>query len=343
MICQTKQAKEVAKEPTQLDIERILNQHSYFRTPQEDYYFKRLEAGEKGEQMMLEYLEKYGKKEWGLLRNMWMNKDGPFEGDFILLTQHMSYLFEVKNYTSNFAYENGITKFNNRKHSGNPIHQTRRNTINLQDICDKLSHRIHVQGVLVLVGVDNYVEIHSEVKDIIILQRNQIKNYIQQIVEKDDLYKNKPINKKSLLRHFEKYEIERYYGPKAVPKTTIKKLRKGIYCLNCKSFDIKMNRKVIECSCGCVEDRTMAILRTICEYGVLTFNENLKIGELLDFFGGQVSHVSLRKVLRKYFVEIKKGRFTYYVNRKLPYYKLFRLLNIQSRLEVKIPYTDFII
>lgn len=33
MIYQTKQTKEIAKEPTQLDIERILNQRSYFRTP----------------------------------------------------------------------------------------------------------------------------------------------------------------------------------------------------------------------------------------------------------------------------------------------------------------------
>ena len=106
---QTERLKKAAEEPTQLDIERIIDRRMLYRTPQEKNKLKWLEAGEEGEQIVLEYIKKYGKEDWLIVRNMWMSYGGPFEADFILLTNHGLYLIEVKNYTSDFSYKEGIT------------------------------------------------------------------------------------------------------------------------------------------------------------------------------------------------------------------------------------------
>lgn len=325
------------KEPTKLDVERIVYQRT-FSPSRDDYYkLKNLEAGVLGEQTVFNYLKKYGLDDWIVVRNIWLNHGGPFEADLILLTNHGPYLFEVKNYSSEFIFEKGVSSFNGQINSGNPINQTSRNTINLQNIWN----RVNVRGFLVLVGVDNYVEINSEIPDIKVVKRNELKREIGKIVKREDDYRGRPNNKKYLLKQLEKHEIERYHGPKPLSKKQLSRLRKGIYCLNCKSFDVDIKRKTVECACNFTEERELAILRTICEYGVLTFDKDLKVGNLAKFFGNQVSRLSIRKVLTKYFVKISNGSHTFYVNRGLPLDKLYKELNIDSTVDISLSHQQY--
>lgn len=185
LVYQTERLKEVIEQPTQLDIERIIDRRSRVRSFHQENKLKRLEAGRAGEQVVLEYLQKYGNEDWVVIQNMWLSNGGPFEADFILLTNHGPYLFEVKNYTSDFVYQNGIVSFNSQIAAGDPIYQTRRNQINLEKICQLHSRQLQVKGALLLVGIDNYTEIHSEVEDIDIVIRTHLRHYIQKIAEKD--------------------------------------------------------------------------------------------------------------------------------------------------------------
>jgi len=329
------------KEPTKLDVERIIHKRT-LRSTQEDYYrLKNLELGALGEQIVFNYLKKYEMDDWIIIRNMWLNVDGPFEADLILLTNHGPYLFEVKNYTSDFIFENGVSSFNGHLNSGNPINQTRRNTINLQKIGNGFSNQITVQGVLVLVGVDNYVEINDDISNIKIIKRNELKRTMKQIVKKEKDYRGKPVNNNYLLKQLKKHEIDRYHGPEPLSKEKINTLQKGICCLRCNSFDVTIKRKTIECICGFTEERELAILRTICEYGVLTFDRDFKIGELLEFFDYQINHVNLRKVLKKYFKSRGKGKHTFYINKSLPLYKLYKALNIDSQVNMTMDHETF--
>jgi len=329
------------KEPTKLDVERIIHKRTLHPT-QDDYYrLKNFELGAFGEQTVFNYLKKYEMNDWIIIRNMWLNVDGPFEADLILLTKHGPYLFEVKNYTSDFIFENGVSSFNGHINSGNPINQTRRNTINLQKMWSSFSKQITVQGMLVLVGVDNYVEIHDDISNIKIVKRNELNRTIKQIVKRENDYRGKPANNNYLLKQLEKHEIDRYHGPEPLSKKKINTLQKGICCLRCNSFEVAIKRKTVECICGFTEERELAILRTICEYGVLTFDRDFKIGELLEFFDYQINHVNLRKVLKKYFKSRGNGKHTFYINRSLPLYKLYKTLNIHSQIELTINHEAF--
>ena len=334
---QTKILEETAKEPTKLDLERIINQRIIYPSKADFYSLKNKEAGELGEQIVFNYLKQYGNDDWIVIKNMWMNYGGPFEGDLILLTNHSPYLIEVKNYDSDYMYKNGVSTWNDNVYSGNPVNQTLRNTINLHNIFNG----VKVQGVLMLVGIDNHVEINSKVSEIDIIERNDLKYYINKIVEKEAEYTGQPLNKERLMRSLVRHEVYRLQNPQPLPANQLKRLRKGIYCLHCKSFDVEIGRKEISCVCGFIEEREIAILRTICEYGVLTFNENLKVGKLVEFLDGRISRRSIRNVLTKYFVEIRNASHTSYINRVLPLHKLYEELKLTSSIEVTLSHQEY--
>lgn len=195
--------------------------------------------------------------------------------------------------------------------------------------------------MLALVGIDSYVEICPEVTEIDIVQRTGLKHYIQKIVEQELEYEGHFLNKDRSLRALERYEIQPLQKPIPLTDYQMKQMRTGIYCLNCKSYEVKIGRTKTSCACGFTEERDMAILRTICEYGVLTFDRDIKMGGLSNFLGAGISHVSIRKVLKKYFKEKGRGRYTTYTNKPLPYHKLIQKLNISSSIEITADYEKF--
>jgi hypothetical protein len=334
---QTKILEEQAKQPTKLDLERIILQRTPYPSNDARYSLKRKEAGAAGEELVYNYLNYYGKDDWIVARNIWLNNGTLFEGDFILLTNHMPYLFEVKNYSTDYIYEDGVSTWNDNRFSGNPINQTRSNTINLENIFNGFK----VQGILTFIGNDNYVEINSEISDIKIIKRNELKRTILKIAEKDDEYNGKSVNNKFLLRQLETYETFPRQQPTPLTDNQISKLQKGIYCLHCKSFNVNISRKSVSCPCGFIEEREIAILRTICEYGVLTFDKNLKVGKLEEFFGGDASRYNIRKILNKYFIKQSSSSHTSYINRVLPLEKLYEILKIDSTINLTMSYQEY--
>ena|SRR5690625_2615981 len=203
--------------------------------------------------------------------------------------------------------------------------------LNLKNICAEVSPYIDVEGALIFTAIDQEVEIQSSIEDIEIVLRNNLCKYIRNIVKKEREASNSiPIDKESLISYFERYEI---LNPNlAIPITDeeMTTLRRGIHCSNCGSYEIDFNNQAnyIKCPCGFHEPREEAILRTICDYGVLRSNKELSRNELLDFFGHQVSRRSLLRVLNKHFEVKKKGKYTHYINRKLPFEKIRHLFEL---------------
>lgn len=329
------------RKPSQLDYRRILRKRSLSRSKSEDFYTENLETGERGERILLDYIQKYGKEDWIVIRNIWLNYSGPFECDLILITKYKIYIFEVKNYTGKFTYENGVCKINDIERKSNCIEQTRSTTVGARNICHSLSSKMKIQGALVFVGVDNRIEIKSDVNNIEIVPRNELQHYIEKIVEEETKMTGQTINPKQVIRQFERYEINDYFLPKPIQADGMMNLQKGIYCLNCGNFDIAIKRKNIECVCGVTENRETAVLRTICEYGVLNHDKHLTMGELMEFLNNQVSPSNLRKLLTKYFGMIKKQRYTYYNNWKLPIYKLYEELNLSSTVNYAVDHAAY--
>lgn len=322
---QTKLSIQDAKRPTELDQLRILCRRKRYVSEDERYQLMRLEAGEAGEETVIQYLREYGCEHWVVLRNVWLSDYGVCECDILLITNHCIYVFEVKNYTGTFTYENGTCLINGRNNKNNCIAQARKAYLNLRDIIQKYARNIKTEGALIFVGIDNMVDIKSPVEDIQVIQRNQLRHFIQKIAEQEQIKAYRPIDKFALIQHLEAQQVSNPYFPKPLTLGEMTEIKKGIYCAHCHSFDVEVGKsQYISCPCGFSEPRDRAIVRTICEYGVLQYDETLKLENLLQFFGDDVTRNKLSQVLHKYFESVNKNKYTYHINKKLPLEKILK-------------------
>jgi len=326
----TKILEKISKLPTELDFLKITTARSYTNIREEKYKLQRLESGLAGEEKAIDCLKEISKKHWIVMRNLWIKYDNPHEYDIILITNQGVNILEIKNYTGKFTYENGVCKINSHKIDNDIIQQTRRNYLKMRRICNAFSPSINVKGALVFVGEKNQVEIKTPVEDIEIMHLNDLYEYINDIITEENSNNFNSLNPKKLVSHLQKFEVAHPYLPKPLSKSEIKKMRPGIHCARCGTFNVKITKYYVECDCGLHEFREEAIVRTACEYGVLTHHKNFTIGEILEFIDYQASASYLRKVLSKHFTQVLNGRFTYYQNEILPYYKIYDLFTFDK-------------
>lgn len=321
---QTYGIKEMKKYPSLLDFSRIYTRRMKISN-KECYLYKIKVAGLAGEDTVVDYIKRFGCEHWIVIRNMWFDDFGRCENDLTLITNTHCYVFEVKNYDHKYTHNNGVCRVKDKKVKNSPVAQARKNFLNLKKICREFSPHIQVKGALVLVAIDQEVDIQSSVEDIEVILRNDLRKYIRGIAEEErKAQQYEYIDKKGLIQYLEQYEILNPNQARAITDDEMVKLRKGICCANCGSFDLNFNNreKYVKCACGFHEPREEAILRTICEYSVLRSDKHLTRKELLNFFDGQVSHVTLSNILNKHFEKQNNGKYTYYTNMKLPIDKI---------------------
>lgn len=319
---QTSLQKEMAQFPTELDFRRISTQRGLTISKEDIAALRRLEAGAKGEEILVQKLEELGKSHWTIIRNLRLNNFSTFECDLLLLTNNCLYHFEVKHYTGKFTFDNGDSYYDDFELDNNIVQQTRSAHLNIKRICQNLSHKIKVKSILIFIGEDNQVAIKSEVNNIQILTRTDLTEYIKKIIVEENSRKFSVINPTQLIAHLEKYEVVNEHLPKPFTSKQLQHVRRGIYCSRCMSYDVKIKGKYVMCPCGLHEPREEAMIRTICEYGVLTYGQNLTKKELLDFIGDDTTEYYLKKILKTHFNRRLNGRYTDYPNQNLPFMKI---------------------
>lgn len=288
---------------------------------QRELKLKSLENGVTGENMALDYIKRNVPDEWSIIRNLWVNYQGLCEFDLILVTEgNQIYVFEVKNYSGTFSYQEGECKVNGRVITSNCVEQAKKAQVYLQAICRKISPDIRVTGVLVFISADNWIEINSEVKNLQILMRNQFQIFLKDIVKNNKAALGQRNMISSLLYACQQYNIENPFTPQPLNPKEISQLRKGMCCDSCQSFDLVIQTHTVSCRhCGFIETKEKTVLRTIHEYGVLTHNQHLTMGALLEFFNHQIHRNVLRRILTKYFDKVGNGRSTNYLNKKISF------------------------
>ena len=266
-----------------------------------DREFKRHEVGYKGEEKFYRYLQEFGMSHWVILRNVWFNDDSDFECDFVLLTWHGVYLFEVKNYYGKFIYENGESSSRGVPITYNPINQTRNATIHLRNLTSEFSRRIDIHGTLVFIGDHNDVEIRDDIDYIDILTTNTVYQFIHEIKLKEKAHKGHRIDMKALADYYLDLQIQNPYMSQPLTVDEMTKAKRGVFCSRCQKKVQITRSDYVKCTCGFHESKEEAIVRTACEYGVLTYDRNFKISDIRNFIDFQVSFSYLDEILSKHF------------------------------------------
>lgn len=317
--------KKIIPCPSPLDLLSIINIRSPELFIESERLFHSLSSGEMGEQEVIRNFKAHGRKHWHFIRNFWADVNGTFESDLILITRYFVYVFEVKNYTGIFEYDEGIAKMNGMDINADCVFQARRSFKNIQKLLAPLIGSKNVKGALIFVGEHNEVHIHSRVEDIEIVQRNQLLRFIQKIAQEEDAYYNGEMAIEPVLLKLEKVQRENPFTADPLTSEQMKHVRSGIVCAQCSSFNLEISRKYAKCSCGYIELREEAMVRTICEYGVLRYDEPLRRKELAEFFGKQASLRYLTYILSTHFEATNDGKYTCYTHHSQTYNNIKQL------------------
>lgn len=302
---------EMTTNPNLLDMYREMNLREALDSDKQSELY-RLERGASGEKKVIEYLVEFGLDHWEVLTNLWLYEYGLFEIDCLLLTETDIYLFEIKNYNGDFKYVNSQCYFSDDVISHNPISQTQRCKVNLQNILSAADMQVPVHGNLVFTGEHADIDIHDYIEDLNVLTINQLRKLIYSIANNEQIKldtSKRKLNRTKILRIIERAKRKSPYQPQPLRMVEQANLRKGIKCSKCASFNLNTARSFISCKCGLHEPREMAIVRTICEYGMLNFDKDIRVADLCNFFNGDLSRITITNYLNSYFIkkELQKG------------------------------------
>lgn len=326
-------AEEDVFTPSPLEFLTEMNDRDVLDTSQKQELY-RLERGVAGEQMVRAYLEEFGQDNWVVLTNLWLYEYGLFEIDCLLLTDTDIYLFEIKNYNGDFKYINSQCYFSEDVISHNPISQTQRCKVNLQNILAAAGIRLNVNAVLIFTGEHADIDIQDYIEDLDVLTINQFRKLIYAIADTEREKLNsgqRKLNHRRILQIIQRGKRKSPYQPKPLTVLEQAKLRKGIKCAKCGQFDLDTARAYLICSCGLHEPREMAIVRTICEYGLINFDKDLIPSEVCAFFGGDLSLRSCYRYLNKYFKRINNDNSSRFYNHRKPFNNFLPNLSFKHR------------
>ena len=302
------------------------------------------EIGEQGENKVVEILKEFGNKDWIYLENVWLDKGGRYESDIIVITNAAMYVFEVKNYEGIFEFDNGDCKINNYDLADNCIAQANRAYKKMHSICSESFIKAKIHGALIFIGEYNTVEIKSPISNIKVITRSGLKSYIQEMVEEERNFHERQVDVDTLMQQLNRYSISNPFIFKPLSEEEFSDVRTGICCSRCHNFDLGINgNNYIMCMCGLEEPRKEAIIRTICDYGVLTYDKNLESPKLIDFFNQQVSRSSLYQILEKHFLKVDPERSQGYINEKLPLSKKNNHFKIDKPKKLHLTQDSFIV
>lgn len=277
----------------------------------DEQLLERLRAGKMGEEIVLNYMNTFGARNWKVLQNIWVDYNGTFECDLILFTSNAIRLFEIKNYDGKFHYKDGSCFLNGLPLSSNSLSQTLRATINLENIAKEVSFPGKIAGSLLFVGEHNEVEIASSTPAIDIVNRSQLKLFIHKIAfEEARDYRRFPID--PFIARLKKYKTANPFCPELLSPSEIQKLRKGIRCEHCGNFCLRIEKFYAYCRFGHIESRNKAVLRTVNEYRKFVNTDTFTRKEIEEFLDHQVSTKYLVNILSEHFTMVYKNKYTYY-------------------------------
>lgn len=316
-IIQLKKKKQMASEPTTLDLLEILKYRSITFSNENNKLLDRLRKGEEGELEVLRFIKDYGRSHWKVIRNYWGDYNGRFESDLILFTDTDCYVFEIKNYVGSFEYKEGISSIDGTELTSDCVFQTRRSYKNIRNLIQNDIPRSNVHGVLVFIGEHNNVQMDSNISDINVVKRTGLMRFLQKIALEEQTRPTTKIPFQKISLKLELHAVSNPFIMEPLTPKQIKSLKNGIACAACCGFNVQFTRKFIKCPCGNVENRRVAMVRTICEYGVLTYNRPLRCQELYSFLNGDTSYSFLQNIMYSYFGKDMHAKKGYYINKKI--------------------------
>ncbi len=216
------------KKPTELLLfEYLLNRKNF--SQQEMLTYRKWQRGYQGEVLFDSYLEELSCDSI-VLRDVWLSKNSQiFQVDHLLFYKDCIFMFEVKNYSGDFYYENEKLYKETGQEIDDPLIQLKRSESLLRQLIKSLGYHNYLESKVVFVNSE--CTIYQAPRNTNILLPTQINRYFKQFHPHVSLNLKFPQLAKQLA------SIQLKQSPyKNSIHYNYDHLKKGIPCFSCRQF-----------------------------------------------------------------------------------------------------------
>lgn len=255
--------------------------------------FDSLEKGYAGEQL---YDSIYDEvlSHLNVFRDIYLKiENSVIQCDSLIVSDEGFIVNEIKNFKGIYTYENERWYVRQNEISDDPIIQLRRTTNNLIKLKYLYNESFDTEGKVIFPNNEFELETNHPTIWNHVVVRHQFRRYLYSL---KNLRVSQRANKFSEI--IQNHIVENPYFDNSAD---FSKLRKGVYCRLCSSFEVKKIRFHFECqSCGHKDTMHTVVVQALSDFNILFHNKSINRKNLWEFLGGQVSYSTLNRYLLKY-------------------------------------------
>ncbi|MFS0822592.1 nuclease-related domain-containing protein [Bacillus sp. 1P02SD] len=233
-----------------------------------------------------------------------------FQIDSLLITQKKINIFEVKNYEGDYFFKNDRLHMISGKEIKNPHIQITRSESLFRQLLQELRYNIAVESQVIFINPEFYLY-EAPVKAPFVFHA-QLSRFLKNL--------NETVSTSTVsgghIRFAEKLaSLHITNNPYSrLPAYTYGELEKGIVCRGGCGFMEVQNQNYLKCpSCGELEHKESAVLRSVKELSLLFPDRRLTVNEVMVWCGVINSKLTIRKYLLKEYNLVHFGRSSFYV------------------------------
>lgn len=293
-------------ESEELRVLKALNSRMDLAEKEKQYYFN-LKKGFEGEVMFDGHLKRIVIQSLILNDLLFEQNHSHFQIDSLMITQSLTYLFEVKNFEGEYYFDGDTFRKINGTEVKNPLLQLDRNVSLLRQFFNSIGNKIPIEPYLIFVNPD-FTLYHAPINKRIILPTN-INRFILQMNHQKSILNNQHsrLSEKLLSSHVTKSPFTK------VPSYEYAQLRKGVFCHSCGAVMEEYRGVILTCKkCGRHENTKEALLRSIEDHRILSPNEKISTNTIFEWCDELLPKPVIRQVLKENYTVSGYGQWSYY-------------------------------
>ena len=272
----------------------------------EKSWYKTFQKGYEGECLYDKIFDAVGHDDVLIYRDLYLKIGASVtQYDSLVINDDGIVVNEIKNYTGEYKVEGGDWFRNGRQISEEPLAQLNRSVGKLIGLRNSVNGSFKIGGKLIFVSDDFYLQTDDNSIWGKIVVRMDLKRYLRSL--RGGALGNKS---QSTVRLLGERIVENPYIENNVDE---KRLRKGLYCGPCGSFNLIKSRFHLICSdCGSKESNETHLLRAMSDYQILFHGERMTRKSFSHFINEEIHWKAVSRALLKHCYINRNGVSTTY-------------------------------
>ncbi|HIW12479.1 MAG TPA: NERD domain-containing protein [Candidatus Salinicoccus stercoripullorum] len=271
----------------------------------------RYRSGYSGECEYDAVLDAVGHDNLFVFRDIWMQAGGgEVQFDALIVVDNVLIANEIKNYSGNYSYENGVWRVRGQQISEDPVSQLSRAAGKLVKLRNESGFQFDIEKEIVFInpyfifGGDGGMGASGGGSRQFVM-RNRLKQYFRSL--------GNHTSGRSAKVLAEEISGRIIADPYPVPETDYGRLRPGANCFKCGSFDVELKRFVSVCRrCSYAETVERLIVRTVVDFAVLFPDGDVTMRKIYNFLDQQIDTQKIQRWMSRYFQVVRNSSKSHY-------------------------------